>query len=410
VKVNTRSLRARMEVGRDASRVATASASASEDGAFRALATTTTSNETRKTKCACCHKIFEDAIALERHWNLVQHSAHDAVCAACGRHFHSYDTLRQHLIGKLPKESCAKAFATRGCAACLEMFASEEEEAAHACVFRETLGTTQRDGDAPCVALDCEFVGVGEGGIENACARVCVIDAWGVTLLNTWVDPGVEVMDYREGITGATAETLANAPKLEDVRAQVLAILLGKAPTTRPGDVGVKHLLVGHSVEHDLSALKMTWKKCRQRDTAQFPLYLRHTHLAFKLRVLAETFLDERIHAEGEAHDPEVDARVAMRLYQAAKRRTHDVAKTWFAKTLAMPPAPSSAADPEVGVALLRLAVARDGASSTSRFWCWCHDVSPSRPSSSSSSSSSSPSPSHDSTILPRSFARACAL
>ena len=134
-----------------------------------------------KKPCACCHKLFADDPALEAHWELVQHSAHDAVCASCGRHFPSYDTLRQHLIGKLPKESCAAAFATRGCKTCLEIFENEEEENAHACVFREREGETQRVGDAPCVALDCEFVGVGEDGSENACARVCIVDAWGET-------------------------------------------------------------------------------------------------------------------------------------------------------------------------------------------------------------------------------------
>jgi RNA exonuclease 4 len=329
-----------------------------------------------KKPCACCHKLFADDPALEAHWELVQHSAHDAVCASCGRHFPSYDTLRQHLIGKLPKESCAAAFATRGCKTCLEIFENEEEENAHACVFREREGETQRVGDAPCVALDCEFVGVGEDGSENACARVCIVDAWGETVLNTWVNPGVDVVDYRHDITGATPEALASAPKLADVRAKVLGILLGKSPTTHPLDAGVKHLVVGHSIDHDLRALKITWKACRQRDTARFPLYLRHTHLPFKLRALAETFLDEKIQAEGQAHDPEIDARCSMRLYQAAKRRSHAVAHKWFAKTLAADPVEaSSTSDPARGIALLRQSINTHGATRTSRFWCWCHDI-----------------------------------
>lgn len=333
-----------------------------------------------KKPCACCHKFFADDEALEEHWTSTQHSAHDAVCAACGRHFPSYDTLRQHLVGKLPKESCAEAFKRHGCKACFEIFASEEEARAHACVFRDVAADeVEDDDDAPCVALDCEFVGVGEGGEENACARVCVVDSKGEVLLSTWVNPGVEVTDYRRDITGASRETLASAPSLDEVRGKVLGILLGKASTTRAKHAGVKHLLVGHSVDHDLESLKITWKKSRCRDTAQFPLYLRHTHLPFKLKTLAEEFLGEQIQGEGETHDPAVDARCAMRLYQAAKRRRdHSVAKAWFARTLASRPVALSAdstKDPNAGIELLHRAVSEHGAMTTDRFYCWCRDV-----------------------------------
>lgn len=336
-----------------------------------------------KKPCACCHKFFADDDALEEHWTSTQHSAHDAVCSGCGRHFPSYDTLRQHLVGKLPKASCAEAYKKCGCKACFEIFASEEEARAHACVFRDVaadeVGKDDEEEDAPCVALDCEFVGVGEGGEEHACARVCVVDSKGEVLLSTWVNPGVEVTDYRRDITGASRETLASAPSLDEVRGKVLGILLGKASTTRAKHIGVKHLLVGHSVDHDLESLKITWKKSRCRDTAQFPLYLRHTHLPFKLKTLAEEFLGEKIQGKGEAHDPAVDARCAMRLYQAAKRRRdHGVAKAWFARTLASRPVALSAdatKDPNPGIELLSRAVSEDGAMTTDRFYCWCRDV-----------------------------------
>jgi RNA exonuclease 4 len=227
------------------------------------------------------------------------------------------------------------------------------------------------------VALDCEFVGVGEAGEKHACARVCVVGSSGEILLHTWVNPGEEVTDYREELTGATPEKLADAPSLERVRAIVVQILLGKAVQTRREHVGVKHLLIGHSVEHDLEVLDIKWKKGMRRDTAQFPLYLRHTHLPFKLRALAEQFLGEKIQEEGEAHDPCVDARISMRLYQAAKRRDHGVAKRWFDITLKDRPVvvPDDAtSDPNAGIELLRRTVDHDGAAHTTRFYCWCQD------------------------------------
>jgi RNA exonuclease 4 len=321
----------------------------------------------KKEMCACCHKVFADEEALRAHWTLKQHSAHDAVCAACGRHFPSYDTLRQHLIGNLPKKSCAEAYAKAGCDKCYETFASEEEKRAHACAFAEK-SEEDDELDAPCVALDCEFVGVGEGGERHACARVCVVGSRGEVLLHTWVNPGEEVTDYRVALTGATADLLAEAPSLEQVRGKVIAILIGKSPKTPKEHAGVKHLLVGHGVEHDLKALGIMWKKGLQRDTAKFPLYLRHTHLPFKLRTLAEKFLGQTIQKDGDVHDPSIDAACAMRLYQSAKRRSHSTAKRWFCRTL------DAGSPSDVGTDLLREAIDRDGATATTRFYCWCHD------------------------------------
>ena len=344
--------------------------------AFEAISVKDVPVRERKKPCACCHKFFADESALEAHWTLVQHSEHDAVCSWCGKHFPSLDNLRQHLVGKLPRASCAEAFARHGCERCFEIFEDSDAAAAHDCVFKGHAADDDA-GDLPCVAIDCEFVGVGEAGEKHACCRVCVVDSKGEVLLNTWVNPGEEVTDYRESITGATREILASAPALEKVRGSVIAILIGKAPSTREGHAGIKHLLVGHSVEHDLEALNITWKKGLQRDTAQFPLYLRHTHMPFRLRTLAEDFLGERIQEEGEAHDPAEDARCAMRLYQAAKRRNHRVAREWFDRTLASHPVTvrsDATSDPNAGVELLRRTINRDGATRTTRFYCWCQD------------------------------------
>jgi RNA exonuclease 4 len=190
------------------------------------------------------------------------------------------------------------------------------------------------------------------------------------------VNPGEEVTDYREELTGATPEKLANAPPLERVRAIVVQILLGKAVQTRREHIGVKHLLIGHSVEHDLEALDIKWKKGMQRDTAQFPLYLRHTHLPFKLRSLAEQFLGEKIQEEGQAHDPCIDARISMRLYQAAKRRDHGIARRWFDITLKerLVVPDDATNDPNDGIELLRRTIDHNGATHTNRFYCWCQD------------------------------------
>ena len=127
-----------------------------KDGAEERLA--------RKETCACCHKVFVDEEALRAHWTLKQHSEHDAVCSACGRHFPSYDTLRQHLIGNLPKKSCAEAYAKAGCDKCYEVFASEEEKRAHALddLSGQRLGVV---------------AGLGESGHHGSAGALLALDA-----------------------------------------------------------------------------------------------------------------------------------------------------------------------------------------------------------------------------------------
>ena len=57
-----------------------------------------------------------------------------------------------------------------------------------------------------------------------------------------------------------------------------------------------------------------------------------------------------------------------MRLYQSAKRRSHATARRWFRRTL------DAASPSDIGTDLLHDAVDRDGATTTTRFYCWCQD------------------------------------
>ena len=46
------------------------------------------------------------------------------------------------------------------------------------------------------VALDCEMVGVGQGGIESSLARVTIVDWFGTVLLDQYIKQTQEVTDY----------------------------------------------------------------------------------------------------------------------------------------------------------------------------------------------------------------------
>ncbi|KAI9472213.1 MAG: hypothetical protein EXX96DRAFT_455889, partial [Benjaminiella poitrasii] len=52
------------------------------------------------------------------------------------------------------------------------------------------------------VAIDCEMVGVGPGGIDSALARVSIVNYNGAVVLDCYVKPQEKVTDYRTKVSG----------------------------------------------------------------------------------------------------------------------------------------------------------------------------------------------------------------
>jgi hypothetical protein len=213
------------------------------------------------------------------------------------------------------------------------------------------------------VALDCEMVEVlcADGRLRDAAASVCVVDEYERVLLFSLVRPAGPVTDYRTDYTGVwlscvcvcvcavwfwvatrrfyasahashaltraapglVAGDLDNAPPLEGVRAAVAAILAGEDAAGRAaagGGAPVPRVLVGHGLDNDLSVLHLSHPGPLLRDTAlHAPLQRATTGKAHKLRDLVAVHLGYAIQAPGAAHDPEVDAVGAMRLYRRVK-------------------------------------------------------------------------------------------
>ncbi|KAK4534828.1 hypothetical protein CDCA_CDCA03G0853 [Cyanidium caldarium] len=186
------------------------------------------------------------------------------------------------------------------------------------------------------VALDCEFVGVGDDRKRHALARVSIVDYFGAVLLDRYVRVDEPVTDFRTRYSGIRPHHLksADAASFREVQAEVARWIDGR-------------LLVGHELQNDLRVLLLSHPRRRTRDTARYrPLRARLGTSAARtpsLQRLAAEILGTHIQGgipetdaslSGDAvdgyaivqgtlgHDSVEDARAALELYKRFR-------KTW---------------------------------------------------------------------------------
>ncbi|KAF8644810.1 hypothetical protein AX16_008267 [Volvariella volvacea WC 439] len=163
---------------------------------------------------------------------------------------------------------------------------------------------TQQGEGRKIYAIDCEMC-LTEAGKELA--RVCVIDFHtGQVVYDQLVKPSMPVVDYLTRWSGITEEALAPiTTTLSQVQEGILA-LLTSPPTP---------LLLGHSLESDLKALKLCHPLCI--DTAVIYHHPRGRPLKPGLAWLTKKWCNREIQTRGEGgHDPEEDARACLELLQ----------------------------------------------------------------------------------------------
>ncbi|KAL4245414.1 REXO1/REXO3 family protein [Abortiporus biennis] len=151
-------------------------------------------------------------------------------------------------------------------------------------------------------SIDCEMCLTDEG---KELARVCIIDyASGIVLYDTLVKPHKVIVDYLTRWSGITPEQLATATvTFQEVQAHVLNIL---SATPTP-------ILLGHSLESDLKALRICHPRCI--DTALIYHHPRGRPLKPGLAWLTKKWCGREIQNRGEGgHDPEEDARACLDL------------------------------------------------------------------------------------------------
>ena len=125
-------------------------------------------------------------------------------------------------------------------------------------------------------------------------------------MLDSFVKPNEQVLDYRKHVTGITPEDLRDAASEAKVRAEVAAIIKDR-------------VIIGHALHNDLTAMSLKHPRKMIRDTSLYlPLRLA-PHSEPKLKDLAGHWLGREIQTG--VHDPREDALAALDLYKLVARQ-----------------------------------------------------------------------------------------
>lgn len=156
-----------------------------------------------------------------------------------------------------------------------------------------------------CVAIDCEMVGIGDGGKDNMLARVSLVDENGSVVYDTFVKAQQHVTDYRTAVSGVRPHDMETGREFREVQETVYNNIKGK-------------LLIGHALRNDLKVLFLSHPKKYSRDTSKYKKFREEASgRTPSLRFLASHLLGLEIQ-NGE-HSSIEDARATMSLYNKYK-------------------------------------------------------------------------------------------
>lgn len=152
------------------------------------------------------------------------------------------------------------------------------------------------------IALDCEMCRV-EGG-EMALTRISLIDWDGTVIMDELVKPDKAITDYLTPYSGITPSKLANiTTTLSSIQTRLLNLITPQ------------HILIGHSLNSDLLAIKLTHPFII--DTSILYPHPRGPPMKSSLKWLAQKYLHGREIQKGhgtQGHDSVEDARACLDL------------------------------------------------------------------------------------------------
>ncbi|KAF7129026.1 hypothetical protein RHSIM_Rhsim10G0022100 [Rhododendron simsii] len=297
------------------------------------------SSDSLRNKCAACYRQFNRMEHLVEHMRTSYHSVHEPACGVCGKHSRSFESMREHLIGPLPKAECERIFKDRGCDICLGIFGSRNALRNH----RESCQLSRGNGLFPrmanlgisndmriennrskVVALACKMVGGGSDGSLDLCARVCLTDECENIIFQAYVKPLLPVTNYRYETTGIRPEFLRDAMPVRQVSRKIQDFLCNGEPIWKIRSKGGRaRILVGHGLDHDLKCLDMEYPAIIIRDTADYPPLMKTSKLSNSLKYLTKAYLGYDI--QNGIQDPYEDCVATMRLYMRMRSQNHEV-------------------------------------------------------------------------------------
>lgn len=177
---------------------------------------------------------------------------------------------------------------------------------------------TQAVNDYPMFAVDCEMVET-KDGLELA--RVSLVNEALQCVYDTLVKPDNPILDYKTKYSGISEETLQGVPTtLSDVHRALSHLLPPQC------------ILIGHSLENDLHALKMVHPYVI--DTSCLFLASPNCPMKPRLRHLAKKLLGADIQGGDSGHCSIEDATTCMKLVLKRLRDGEIVNITWKGRSI----------------------------------------------------------------------------
>ncbi|XP_065341238.1 putative exonuclease GOR [Cloeon dipterum] len=165
------------------------------------------------------------------------------------------------------------------------------------------VSTKESVGSNPvAIAIDCEMCITSNG---SECTRVTVVNQFNVVVYESLVWPEEPIIDYVTKYSGITEEILLRGPTrtLTQVQDHLLSFI--KSDT----------ILIGHSLESDLRALKLHHNMLVDTSLV-FPHKIPGKRRS--LRELAFTYLNRTIQNREDGHDSAEDSKACIQLMQYA--------------------------------------------------------------------------------------------
>ncbi|KAJ9152636.1 hypothetical protein P3X46_026183 [Hevea brasiliensis] len=352
------------------------------------MASRSETSETLRNKCAACFRQFNKMEHLVEHMRISSHSVHEPMCGICKKHCRSFESLREHLIGPLPKQECKNIFSVLGCKFCLTILDSYNSLMIHQerCQLsnlnagliarmsniglRDNLTNDSGYTRGPqVVALACKMVGGGSDGSLDLCGRVCLIDENENIIFHTYVKPPIPVTNYRYESTGIRSEYLRDAMPLRLVQSKIQNFLCNGEPMWKIRPRGGKaRILVGHGLNHYLDRLQLEYPAMMIRDTATYPPLMKTCKLSNSLKYLTQAYLGYDIQTG--IQDPYEECVATMRLYMRMRSQKHAVED----HPLASDPQNRNNFASWRQAELERMSAEEMLAISRSDYYCWCLD------------------------------------